>query len=55
MEARCLEWRERRVDKMRLERYERMEIMLASGWPKSLLPGLTAMRMHLSDLQIQRA
>lgn len=52
---------------MRLGKYERLEITLASGsqsmgsilWfpgsPTSTLPGLTAMRMYLSDLQIQEA
>ena len=33
METRWLEQRERRVDKMRLARYKRMEIMLASRSP----------------------
>lgn len=40
---------------MRLERSERIEILLASGSPKSVLRSLTAMRMHLSDLQITRS
>ena len=33
METRWLEQRERRVDKMRLVRYKRMEIMVASRSP----------------------